>query len=211
MKKPIISLEITATSLVFSNYTTFPLPEGAFGDAEKMAEAGKAFVQSNFKPKRIKIRLIVSTRQTVIRTSQADCPFDASTHIMQTDNDTSFFAAIPITLANSLVEMCLMWGISLYNIETLFVLEYHLLKNVKAESVGIFLPQEKGLRFLLADKGKLLNAYYISDEPAYLTTTLDRCLLQQAYLPDRFLYASHLPCPALFAYFNERKIDLCPV
>jgi hypothetical protein len=124
---------------------------------------------------------------------------------MQSDAETAFFAALPIKLADSLVEMCRIWGIKPHNIESLTVFEYLLIKKHAAESAGIFLPQENGLRLLLTDGGKLSHVYFINDEPAHLTVALDRVI----DLPHRRVYIYGNPHLALERYFNERMITLC--
>jgi hypothetical protein len=131
--------------------------------------------------------------------------------------DILFIAALPLEIANALVKMCQLLGISLYNIKRIEPIEYTLLNKHITHSVSICLclRQENGVRLLFAANGIPTGIHYISDDPIHRITELDRLWLWQASLPECVILFAD--CAWIKEYFTQRAvlvleedIQLCP-
>jgi hypothetical protein len=193
---------------VITGGATFPLPDGAFGDAKAMADALHGYIQAHTHRKRLSVRLCVSTRKTVIRTSPAHCPFDSATHVLQADEESGCFFALPLALVNALVEMCRLLGIRLHRIEKIITAEHVALMRYGGALIPlcVLLPQESGMRVLLAGNGRLTAAHFISSDPAYRETELTRLWMMHRFVPEQAVYLSDEACAWTDGYFTKRGI-----
>jgi hypothetical protein len=213
-KKNTITLQVSP-QLISTGSEKLPIPPGVFGDGEAMAGYLTPWLHNHYYPGRLAVRIFVNTRQTILRVVPSvhthnnpladtltgyvfgQCMFTAANQ-----PSVLFIAALPQPTSDALVKMCLLSGIRIKNIKQIDVIEHRLLRQyaMDAKSICLCLPQENGVRVLLAQQGIPTGIYFISNDPAHRTIELNRIWLTHPSLPGRVLIFSS--CNWLKEYFS---------
>jgi hypothetical protein len=121
--------------------------------------------------------------------------FNEDTHVFarerfpgaNAEEDSWLMLALPLPLADALVEMCGAWGIKPGSVRRIGILEHALMAyygGICAEPLWLFLPLEDGIRLMFLYNGQPREIFYVSWDPSYRETELDRIFWTADFPPE---------------------------